>query len=431
MADHDLVVTLTYTAGEHATLRAEVDEIAEDTRETVRRIDEVDARTQRLATMLGIEPTETHAPELRAVPQPVPGRSWDEIVDEANRLLGDRQPYLDDLLDEVERRRIERRFASDFTVRTGLDRYDIVAAVAAGVTGALLDYFVTAVPAHSGLTGALRSLSIDSDNWLSGIAKVPYDRVAFVDLKGFNPHTHRVQTFGHDPLLGWVYGTMDILRGSLTGISRSGTVKTLPISPPAADTLPVALALQAMHLISDIVTPAGLPLPGWSALLTIDHTMPGATHTVGELSRWMYVKGYDTWHLPSLAAPLLGIEAVLRGYLALRELVDGEYREDLDIDRARSASDRVSDLPRFAVMSLIAQGVAAAGNAGRITFSGANPLTLNYLLWLGFARSLMARLDRVTPSQTLMDQAARGRLALDLGWGRMLPDVARVPLDTG
>ena len=429
MRDHDLVVTLTYASDEHESLHLGVEDQLSATRATTDQITDAAERTDRLAHALGIDTPTAQRPELRSVPAPAPVRTWDELVAEATRRLSDEERSLDDLIDDDQRRRIDRRFGDGFAVRTGLDRYDILAAVAAGVTGALLDYFVTAVPAGSDLTEALRSLSIDSDNWLSGIAKVPYDRVAFVDLEGFNPHTHRVQTFGHDPLLGWVYGTMDILRGSLTGVSRSGTVKTLQIGAPAAESLPAALGLQAMHLISDIATPAGLPLPGWTALLTIDRALPGADHTIGELSRWMYVKGYDTWHLPSLAAPLLGIEVVLRGYLALRELVDDDYRDDLDIDRARAGTDRVADIPRYAVMSLIAQGIAAAGNAGRFAISGANPLTLNYVLWLNFSRSLLSHLDGVTPASALTEQAARGRIALDVGWGRIPLDTSQLPVE--
>ena len=53
-----------------------------------------------------------------------------------------------------------------------------------GGASTLLDYLIVTVPKHSSLTGALRSLAVDSDNWLSGVAKVPFDRVADVDLSG-------------------------------------------------------------------------------------------------------------------------------------------------------------------------------------------------------------------------------------------------------
>jgi hypothetical protein len=209
---------------------------------------------------------------------------------------------------------------------------------------------------------------------------------------------------------------MDILRGSLTGVSRSGVVKTLDMGAPAADTLPVALAIQAMHLVSDIVTPAGLQLPGWSALLTIDMSILGSERTVSELSRWMYIRGYDTWHLPTMAAPVLAIEAVLRGYLGIRQAFDESYREELELERLRVGSDRVADLPRYEVMALIARSIAVAGNAGRFVLSGSNPLTLNFPLWLAFAKSFLGRLDRARPASSMIDTANMNRLILDAGW---------------
>jgi hypothetical protein len=418
--DTDLAVTLTFAAGEHAAIDAQVEELAADVAEVAGRLDDMDQRVEEIRRRAGLPiGNVARSPSLRSV-KPIrsapPTLNWEEVLRRAKESVGDGEAQLDALLSADEVASIDRRFVEGFTVRSRLDGYDILAAVAAGVTAALLDYLVVAVPNKSGMTGALRSLSTDSDNWLAGVAKVPYDQVAGVDLSGLNPNTHRVQTFGHDPLLGWVYGTMDILRGSLTGVSRSGVVKTLDMGAPTAGTLPVALAIQAMHLVSDIVTPAGLQLPGWTALLTIDKSILGSEHTVSEISRLMYVRGYDTWHLPTLAVPVLGIEAVLRGYLGLRQIFDESYREELDIERLRVGSDRVADLPRYEVMALIARSIAVAGNTGKFVLAGSNPLTLNFPLWLAFAKSFLGRLDRATPGSAAAEAAKTNRLILDAGW---------------
>jgi hypothetical protein len=230
---------------------------------------------------------------------------------------------------------------------------------------------------------------------------------------------HRVQTFGHDPLLGWVYGTLDILQGSLSGVSRHGIGTVINTTEATTDSLLVALALQAMHLGSDIVTPAGLPLPGWTALLAVDAELPGARHSVAELARFMYVKGYDTWHFPAMATPLVATETVVRGYLWLRQLLDDDYRADLDVERARVGSDTVADLPRYQTITLIARGIAAAGNAGRFALSGANPLTLNLALWAGFAHSVLRRLNKVRPESTMTATAHSNRILLDAAWAQI------------
>jgi len=417
VADSDLAVALTFAAEGLGIVAADAQELAADTSATAERIDEVDERLQAIQKKLGLQsPPATGSRRLREVPSPAPVDTWDDVLHRARGLTRDMPPDIDDLLTSRELVSIERRFSNGFTVRSRLDRFDIIAAVVAGVTAALLDYLVVATPNEAGLTQALRNLSVDADNWLSGVAKVPFDRVANVDISGFNPQSHRVQTFGHDPLLGWVYGTMDILRGSLTGVSRSGVVKTLHVGAPTAANLPAALGIEAMHLLSDVITPAGLQLPGWSALLTIDKNIAGSDRTVSEVSRWMYVRGYDTWHLPTLAVPILGIEAVLRGYVGLRQLVDETYRDELDLERLRVGSDSVSDLPRYEVMTLIARGIAVAGNAGKFALSGSNPLTLNVALWMAFAKSLLGRLDRARPASAMADTAHMNRLILDAGW---------------
>ncbi len=434
MADHDLAVTLTFTAGEGASLATEVETLASDISDVTDRLDGVEARARDAARRWGITSgSDQRLHAVRPVPEAPAVEDWDEVVRRARAATGDAPADLDALLTTGEIADIERRFDDGFTARSRIDRYDVLAAVAAGVTAALLDYIIVAVPKRSSLTGALRSLAVDSDNWLSGVAKVPFDRVAGVDLSGFAPQSHRVQTFGHDPLLGWVYGTMDILRGSLTGVSRSGVVKVLDVGGAPTGNLAVALGLQAMHLVSDVITPAGLQLPGWSALLTVDETVLGSKHTVAELSRWMYLSGYDTWHLPTLAVPILATEAVLRGYIGLRQLLDARYREELDIERLRTGSHRVSDLPRYEVMALIARGVAVAGNAGRFALSGANPLTLNFPLWLAFSKSLLGRLDQARPVGTMTDTANLNRLILDAGWVSLeieADDLPRIEIDS-
>ena len=55
--------------------------------------------------------------------------------------------------------------------------------------------------------------------------KVPYDqKFAVVGdeaqyIAGMGGKTHRLQSLGHDPVLGFVFGVLDILRGTITGFS--------------------------------------------------------------------------------------------------------------------------------------------------------------------------------------------------------------------
>ena len=108
-----------------------------------------------------------------------------------------------------------------------------------------------------------RTLSNPSDNWLAKVAKVPFDQSIG---EGFTPNNHRVLTPGHDPLLGLVYGTADILGSTMTRSTVEGSVQFIDRLGPVDQGLFEALVKEFAHLLSDIATPAGLPLPGWTAL---------------------------------------------------------------------------------------------------------------------------------------------------------------------
>lgn len=93
---------------------------------------------------------------------------------------------------------------------------------------------------------------------------------------------HRLYTLGHDPLLGWLFGTANILTDIITLNTfqsyRVTRVPKLAITPQAVSlmtmfqeaidvisadalNLPAALFAQAQHLKSDEYTKIGLPVP--------------------------------------------------------------------------------------------------------------------------------------------------------------------------
>ncbi|MDF1597039.1 MAG: hypothetical protein P1T08_13245 [Acidimicrobiia bacterium] len=386
------------------------------------------------------EPSE---PATRPTAAPRPA-TWDDVVARARISLNERQidpatVNLDLLLDRTEVERIEQRHNGGFDVRGHLDPYDLTAALAAGVLGAMVDYLVVKIPSttlwegsiHTGsaLTGALRDLAVDSDNWLAVLARVPFDRVIGTGIPGFIPQTHRVQTFGHDPLFGLGLGMIDIVRGTLTGIDPSGDV-TVIASPGLQVANPaLAFGLEVLHLLSDVGTRSGLPLPGWTALLTLKSGSFGDTdRTLAELSRWMFMRGYDSWHFLTMSTSVATVEATLRSYFALRQHHDEAYRADTEAEAARAGSDRISDHPRYQAMSLLAHGTAAAGNLGKLALAGGNPLTINYAQWLMLAKRLISALDRPRPADGTRAQAEYNRVVLDTGWSRvgfnpdLLPD---------
>ena len=118
---------------------------------------------------------------------------------------------------------------------------------------------------------------------------VPYDIVG----KSMSGKNHRLHTLGHDPILGWMFGTANILTDCITfndfhtnRISRIDPItggRKMVITPETvfagqmfkecydmirADflNLPAALFAQAQHLKSDEYTKLGLPVPLLSSI---------------------------------------------------------------------------------------------------------------------------------------------------------------------
>jgi len=77
------------------------------------------------------------------------------------------------------------------------------------------------------------------------------------------------------------------------------------------------------HLLSDVATSCGLPAPFMPLLQAINAGHFGKKdRTVGEVARYMYLKGYDLRHFLVAGLTPGVIEIVLRGYVMLRQ-----YRE--------------------------------------------------------------------------------------------------------
>lgn len=112
---------------------------------------------------------------------------------------------------------------------------------------------------------------------------VPYDTIKgskTLDL-GLSGMNHRLHTLGHDPILGWIFGTANILTDVITFNNLSSyriqrnpmSITSEMVSLPQLFNeskemiisdklnLPAAVFAQALHLKSDIYTKQGLPIP--------------------------------------------------------------------------------------------------------------------------------------------------------------------------
>ncbi len=154
--------------------------------------------------------------------------------------------------------------------------------------------------------------------WLEIVySGVPYDVTAGSPKFGVNMEggNHRVHTLGHDPILGWIFGTMNILSSTITiedfrtyKVSRKpkywesetnvfeGFRMAIESIKEDEKRLLAAIFTQALHLKSDAFTKNGLPVPILEAFSS-------------ELAGKLYKENYDSLILMKDIA-VVGVQAV-------------------------------------------------------------------------------------------------------------------------
>lgn len=437
----------------HAETEEQIDEATEGVRmgqQTAGGINTLDKRVRRLMTETGVTPNSgTTSARLRRFEVPIPAiagealPSLSEIHRDAERRLRARgiDPAtvdLNDLLPSATVERLERRFRGGFTLQVNLDQYDVIAAVVAGLTAALVDVTIVRIPKDikylgnqfqegSLLTEWLNSKKDPAEHWLAGLGaaaekifKVPFDRVGDVAdrIEGFGGRTHRLQTPGHDPLIGLLVGTIDVMRGGLTAISRDGKRVYLSDLGPGTYNPLKAIVWTMGHILSDFPTPMGVPPPGFSLFQAVNVGSFGAKdRTVGELARFMYLNGYDSRHFLTMSTSVAAVEIVLRGYFWVRRRLDEAYNEDVCRQGEVARTKGVGEHPRYLGLALTAHAIAAAANAGKVAFYAGNPLAINYAQWLRFTHATwrFAQMKLRSPSDVLIGTGLANARDLDRG----------------
>lgn len=403
------------------------------------RLTQIERQLADLAARAGVRGVETHADAAA-----VEGLRMEAHARLASRGVAGADADADDLLalldDRIASERRRRR-ATLRPFRIELDPIDVLAAVAIGTAASIVDAFVVRIPKDlrwgdstqrgSWLTQTLRDLSVPADNWLARLAEVPFDRVCGLgeDVPGIGPRTHRVHTLGHDPLVGLLYGTLDILRGTLTGVDKFGDIGIVDVGSPVTRNPLVAIGLEILHLLSDLPTRMGLPLPGWSILMTSKATIAG--QPLNEVARSMYLRGYDSWHLLTMATVPAAIELGLRAYWGVRHACDEEWSTAVQVAGDRAAAAGVAEHPRFVALAFAAHATAAAGNIGKLVAYGGNPLAINYAQWIRFLHVAIRAGRRgiaATPTtDALLFAYEDGAADLSRIWGEMMMPSSSTP----
>lgn len=297
---------------------------------------------------------------------------------------------------------------SDFNAIHNLDKTDIMICALAGIVSAAIDILMVGIPGPSKEGVSAGSLSDHIRKYFESKfppeemeklgqknrVKTPYDaqdnRNTVIDVEGLSSYYHRLLSLGHDPILGWIVGVMDIMKGQMTTIDKSGRIAVQVIenySGRKETNLFKAFAKQFLHLKSDLTTSMGLPAPLMGLFNLLQFGSIGEEkQTVAEIVQGMYYEGYDFIQFCSSSIPVMFTEVVVRISWAIRRLKSG-----YSIKESIPSSLNRDKHPKLASMLFLAHSAASAINAGKVAFTR-NPMAINYPQWLAFSKYAFGQL---------------------------------------
>lgn len=333
-----------------------------------------------------------------------PKTSWDALVEDARSTYRSGH-HAEGLLTEEELAAAGERVRilnEEYNALHRLDHVDIAISVSAGTLSSFVDILLVGIPERTpdGLRG--RPLENYVRDWFlerfppkemerlarDVSSKVPYDapyNTGFTNeyVEGLWPTMHRLYSLGHDPLLGFVVGTLVILRGRMTTIDKFGKILSQEIPRYAGReeaTVFAALCKQLIHFKSDVTTSMGLPAPFMGLFNLMQFGSVGEEEqTIAEIVQGMYYEGYDFQHFCAQSVPVMLTEVVVRLGYFLKRVAEGHgVKESIPVTADRERR------PKLGTMLFTAHSLATAVNAGRVAFTK-DPMAINYPQWLFFA----------------------------------------------
>ena len=384
-------------------------EIAADLKDLKRRLVDVDGAKEVLAGE-AYEKEKARilaAAEDAAAQVPLVTPSLDEIQAEAEA----RHPEtlgLSDILTPEDFARIDAWIAEqvrDFDRRYGLDAWDYAIAGGCGLFAAMLDLLCVRAPLrptvawtrkmdgifNRGVQNTFNTLlPPELSHALSrGLPIGAPDTSVATDLigapaKALNPKNHRLRSLAHDPILGFLFGVLDMRRGTCTTVV-DGRILSIPSTRgPIGGNVFQLLGRMMGHLLSDVNAPSangnrgmGLPAPFMGLLRMLDG-IPVGESTFGKQVEWMFVHGYDFRQFVTTAIPTTIMEVLLRVFSAGKE--NRLYAIPFGESLMATMPGRMT--PRFRMILALAYGTCSAVNAGKVAVTG-NILDAGYAAWLG------------------------------------------------
>jgi hypothetical protein len=296
---------------------------------------------------------------------------------------------------------------SDFNTRYGLDKWDYAIAVSCGLFAAMLDLLFIKAPPKPTLGWSQevdgvfnkwvqqafnKALPPDLSKMLSKISAIGApDSSTIVDLIGappktLNPINHRLRSLAHDPVLGFIFGVLDMMNNTCT-VVKDGKIYSFPSTKaPVEGNIFQLLGRMFGHLLSDVNAPSangnrgmGLPAP-FMGLLRMFEGIPIGSSDFGKQIEFMYVKGYDFRQFVVSSVPMAIMEVMLRSFYVIKQmkLYNAPFGESM-LDTIPTRMN-----PRFRMMLAFSYGTSTAVNAGKM-YVTQDILNANYASWMGFA----------------------------------------------
>jgi hypothetical protein len=345
-----------------------------------------------------------------------PSIDFENLVAEAGLYLTEtgvdpNKDPLPQLLAQSEASDINRRYRKAFG-EVIWDQSDYLAVLLAGFVATLLDVFLVRIPLDGAFLGRMQAGSPMTrwirensrsvhDHYLEDLAKaakVPYDLSVGRAVDGLSPKVHRLMSLGHDPILTFIFGTIDIMTGTGTYIDKHGDLRRIATSMSPEDLIAAFLKVF-LHLLSDVFTSAGIPPPFFTLLQLVKTESPFVLGPSGEkvtwtnVARYMYTHGYDLRHFATMGIVPASVEIIVRGWWFCRSFESDEKEAPT---KAKLTS-----------MLMLAHLIATSGNLLKtgVIFS-MNPLALNWAQMLALPPVTLAWI-----SETLKrDRSIRDKL---------------------
>jgi len=356
--------------------------------------------------------------KIVVTPQPSEPRvievwSFDELLSDANM----KYPNEVDISDILSLNEIKEHSAyiellnREYNSIHRLDKVDVLIPVIAGVFSGAIDCifggFVKDVYGRN-IPGTMseyvrklfdKALPSERIKKLEELAKVPYDALNYDNkgnviveeiVDGLSPLFHHQVSLGHDPILGFIFGVLDMLRGAVTTLDFKGRflVQTADgFSDRKAQNLFQAIVTVFLHMLSDVNGSSsaksggmGLPVPFMALFNKLQFGKIGDNDTISELTKSMFYQGYDFRYFCAMSIPVMITEVIVRVSYFAKRLYEGHtFMEAVPINLNHE------NKPKLGTMLFIAHSASTAINTGKIAFTN-NPLNINYAQWLAFAR---------------------------------------------